>query len=133
MTLKRYWIVDDDPIARMLIRKKMSRDVTSDECLEFANGQEALDKINSISPEEAPDLILLDLNMPILNGWEFLEECHKTIHEFEARIAILTSSIDENDLKKAKEFPCVIGFLNKPLNTNLLQELYQESLNLNIK
>lgn len=130
MILQRYWIVDDDPIARMLIRKKMSREYSCEDYLEFANGLEALEKLKSLKSTEAPNLILLDLNMPVLNGWEFLETGGEYLHECEARVAILTSSIDENDQLKAKTFPTVIGFLNKPLNAEKLKELYQQSLNL---
>ena len=65
--------------------------------------------------EKKKYMILLDLNMPVMNGWEFLEELEKTEIASQAKVAIVTSSIDSADRKKAKEFEMVEYFLSKPL------------------
>tara|TARA_B100001115_G_C15842104_1_gene422508 strand:+ start:947 stop:1348 length:402 start_codon:yes stop_codon:yes gene_type:complete len=117
MTINHYWIVDDDPIARVLIRKKMSNEGLCEKFSEFQNGQEALEALKGAKENETPDLIFLDLNMPIMDGWEFLEEAHHKLENVHARVAILTSSISPDDWDRSQNIPSVSCFLNKPLNT----------------
>lgn len=120
MNLKHYWIIDDDPIARMLIEKKMQREQLGAAVQRFTNGQEALDFFLE-RPEERPDLIFLDLNMPIMDGWGFLDESQVKITASPTKVAILTSSISEEDRNKAKTYNCVSCFLKKPLDTEELK------------
>lgn len=128
MNLKVYWIVDDDPIARILIEKKMKKNNLGEQVQCFNNGQEALERLQTVQNGDRPDLIFLDLNMPILDGWEFLEAAQIKIEQSKIRVAILSSSISKDDHDKAKEFPCVNCFLNKPLNTEeLLSHLNSRS------
>ncbi len=122
MKLKQYWIIDDDPIARVLIEKKMKREKLGEEFQAFSNGQAALDHLLNLNGETKPDLILLDLNMPILDGWEFLNEGQHKIEESEIKVAILTSSISNEDRDKANGYKCVSCFLKKPLDTEELLE-----------
>jgi len=124
MNLKVYWIVDDDPIARVLIEKKMKKKNLGEQVQCFTNGQEALEQLQKVQNGDRPDLIFLDLNMPILDGWEFLDAAQSKIQDAKIRVAILSSSISHEDQEKAKEYPCVNCFLNKPLNTeDLLNHL----------
>lgn len=120
MNLKHYWIIDDDPIARMLIEKKMQREKLGPAMKCFTNGQDALEFLISM-PNERPDLIFLDLNMPIMDGWGFLEEGQLKISASPTKVVILTSSISEDDRTKALGFKCVSCFLKKPLDTEELK------------
>lgn len=99
----------------MLIEKKMQREKLGAAVQRFNNGQEALDFLLS-RPEEKPDLIFLDLNMPIMDGWGFLDEGQAKITKSPTKVAILTSSISEEDRTKAKDYNCVSCFLKKPLD-----------------
>lgn len=128
MNLKVYWIVDDDPIARILIEKKMKKKNLGEQVQCFTNGQEALERLQTVHNGDRPDLIFLDLNMPILDGWEFLDAAQSRIQDAKIRVAILSSSISKDDHDKAKKYPCVNCFLNKPLNTDeLLSSLNSRS------
>lgn len=120
MTLKEFWIVDDDPIARILIQKKMQRQNLGQNFKMFNNGQEAWDGLLEIETANKPELILLDLNMPILDGWGFLDLAREKIQDYGIKVVILSSSISESDHRKAEEYPCVSAFLNKPLRIEKL-------------
>ncbi len=73
------------------------------------------------SPANLPDFILLDINMPVMNGFEFLEK-FETIMEAEnkCKIAVITSSEDLEDIQKVSSFKSVVGYLVKPLDIDSL-------------
>ena len=124
--------VDDDPITLMLCKKVIRKSSFANEIITANNGEEAIqffDKIKqNISKNETPNLpqlILLDLNMPIMGGWEFLD-CFstETYAEFNSvKVVILSSTIDPEDLNNAKKYPVVIDFLPKPVTTSMLEYL----------
>jgi CheY-like chemotaxis protein len=88
----------------------------------FKNGKDAIDTLkNSLENREAlPNIILLDINMPIMDGWEFMEEmvAIKPKISEAINIYIVSSSIALEDKKKAKNYPEIIAYLSKPINTN---------------
>tara|TARA_R110002050_G_scaffold180202_3_gene313815 strand:+ start:5850 stop:6254 length:405 start_codon:yes stop_codon:yes gene_type:complete len=119
------WIVDDDLIARLLIKKRLQKEKFSTTIFEFENGEDALNAYLNIDGQVAqPDLILLDLNMPVMDGWTFLESIGKHLREKLPlpTVAILTSSIDQEDRDQAKPYTNVISFLKKPLDLAVLKE-----------
>jgi len=110
-------LVDDDPIFLMLAELAIKKERSNVEIFKVFNGEEAIDFLS----KEEVDTIFLDLNMPIMNGWEFLEALGKT--EFsENKIFILTSSIDPSDKKRADENPLVAFMLEKPLNREKIEK-----------
>ncbi|MEZ4888095.1 MAG: response regulator [Chitinophagales bacterium] len=114
-------LVDDDKLA-MLIAKKML-DRLSDK-FEVSVHLNALNALNALKAHrEIPDAILLDINMPQIDGWCFLEELNK-IDVF-TDVIMLTSSIYEEDMEKAKKYPQVKGFFQKPLNKDKILKLQQ--------
>jgi CheY-like chemotaxis protein len=117
------WIVDDDPIARMLINKKLQRTGIAHHAEEFENGLEAIDHLRSTTKSESvPDLIILDLNMPILDGWGFLDELEQEKRPIfqKIKVAILTSSIDLHDRNKSENYDCIKSYLSKPMDSDQL-------------
>lgn len=121
--------IDDDPITLMLSKKVIAKASFSNTITTAKNGQEALDYFDSIidKPEDnkLPQLIFLDLNMPVMDGWEFLD--HFNTEKYSevnfTKIVVLSSTIDPEDLKKSKKFPMVIDFLSKPITINMLNYL----------
>ncbi|CAN5816032.1 response regulator [soil metagenome] len=76
-----------------------------------------------------PDLILLDLNLPKTDGWEFLERYKKMLPAADrSRIIVLSSSANPDDKKRAEASPGIAGFYNKPLTKEVLLEIYEDTL-----
>ena len=129
-------LVDDDEATNFL-HKIMINDAECTEQIHVCkNGKEAIEYLtNSIEGKyPQPDLIFLDINMPVMNGWEFLEEYQKLNDEQKAKMVLvmLTTSINPDDYEKSKEYPDVAGFRNKPLNTDLLKDIMREHFNGNL-
>ena len=104
-------LVDDDPIFLTLAELAIKKERTSIEIHKAMNGEEAI----AFLKEQTVDIIFLDLNMPVMNGWEFLDALPQ-IENQGHEIYILTSSIDPSDQRKADENPHVISMLEKPLD-----------------
>ena len=108
------FLVDDDPINNLINRRLLGKTGISSRIDEFLGGQDALEKINQLDPNDSL-LIFLDINMPVLNGWEFLNRYLENFPDRDDKIVILSSSIDFQDRQKADEYKVVSGFLEKPL------------------
>ncbi|MFN4000222.1 response regulator [Algoriphagus sp.] len=109
------FLVDDDPINNLINRRLLGKTGICDRIIEFISAQEALEQINLLKERDTL-LIFLDINMPVLNGWEFLDAYNQLYSDREDKIVILSSSIDFQDRQKAMEYPRVSGFLEKPLS-----------------
>jgi CheY-like chemotaxis protein len=109
------FLVDDDPINNLINRRLLAKTGICDKIIEFLSAQDALNQIKLLKKEETL-LIFLDINMPVLNGWEFLEAYKDFFPERNDKIIILSSSIDYQDRQKAMEYPMISGFLEKPLS-----------------
>ena len=124
--------IDDDMITLVLCDMVIKKAGFAREVLRAENGKEGLSwfsdyflRIKKGAKEDAPCLIFLDLNMPIMNGWDFLEDylmkyadrLPKTV------VAILSSTVNPEDFSRANRYDIVIDFINKPLTAEGLQEL----------
>jgi CheY-like chemotaxis protein len=116
----------------MLCKKVIGKTLFSNEIITVQNGEKALHYFDAIKNSAAddkrhklPQLIFLDLNMPVMGGWEFLE-CFSgsNYSDFNTTtVVILSSTIDPEDLEKAKKYPMVIDFLSKPVTVSMLDYL----------
>ena len=107
-------IIDDDPISRLLLKKKLEKNHISDTPLMFENGEVAMDYINSCD-NEPTYLIYLDINMPVMNGWDFLSRMEQKENLRDYYVFITTSSTDVVDKEHAAEYRSVINFISKPI------------------
>ena len=132
MKLEKVICVDDDPIALLLSKLVLSKSDFASQVITAANGEIAIqylerpEVIAENNNSHNPLLILLDLNMPVMDGWEFLEQFRATLyteHYKTAKVILLSSSIDPNDIERSKEFPMVATFLPKPLTKEMLQTI----------
>ncbi|MEP6806055.1 MAG: response regulator [Flavobacterium sp.] len=127
--LEQILCIDDDPITLMLCKKVISKSSFSKEIITAPNGEEALHYFNTLkynkNKANKPQLIFLDLNMPVMGGWEFLDLfTSPDYNEFNsAKVIVLSSTIDPEDLAKAKKYPIIIDFLSKPITQQMLEYL----------
>ena len=128
--IKLACIIDDDNVYINLIKKVINIRKLSENLLIFKNGKEALNYFTPIIKEEDetifPEIILLDLNMPVMDGWRFLEEFTKikTGKNVKTTLYIVSSSINPMDLSRAKEFSLVTDYLIKPVNIDQFEALF---------
>ena len=118
------YIVEDDPITSIITELLVKQNAAFDKVQKYANGQEAFDKLARLqSDTDVPDLILLDLNMPVMDGWEFLDAFSTLKLPKPVRVYVLTSSIDPEDIEKSKTYKEVKGYFTKPLDEEVLDEM----------
>jgi len=134
MKIDTVCIIDDDPI--FVYGTKVILNCNSSFCsniMVYENGREALDDLNAMmsSKEKLPEVIFLDLNMPVMDGWQFLDHfCKIPAIETKTRIYILSSSVYDADIEKSKEYGIVKDFIEKPLTdakfSSLLESIENE-------
>jgi len=120
-------LVDDDEIFRFLTEKIIKLTHLAKQVKFFCNGEEAINflKANSDKPQLLPDLILLDLNMPVMNGWQFIGEFKKIKHRLGKKIPIFvaSSSTLRNDIDKIKNISEVSDYIAKPITAGKFKEM----------
>lgn len=116
-------IVDDDPVILMIHRLKVVKAGLDKEPIEFLNGKLALDYLINHHPNGKNYLVLLDINMPVMNGWEFLNALEKNRLSDQVDVAIVTSSVNHEDKIRAEGYHQVFSYLIKPLVEEDLQKL----------
>lgn len=135
MKLEKVICVDDDPIALLLSKLVISKSDFASQVITAANGEIAIqylerpEVIEENTVSKNPLVILLDLNMPVMDGWEFLEQFSNTLfldHYRASKVILLSSSIDPNDIERSKDFPMVAAFLPKPLTKEMLETILEK-------
>ena len=119
MGAKKLFLVDDDEIFRAAAEVLIKSNGLVEEVVQLKNGLEAYDALMKCesNPQELPEILFLDINMPIMNGWELLEELKNgpVVIRDKVQIHILTSSIDPKDLVLSKTYGFIKGYITKPL------------------
>lgn len=132
--MKKVLCVDDDSISLTISKLLLKRTGFAESVDTAVDGSDALEYFgelfnNSKDPQgDAPELIILDINMPVMNGWEFLEAYVVQFAEKlpKTKVVILSSTIDPEDFSRAKKYDVVARFVSKPLSVENLTELREE-------
>jgi CheY-like chemotaxis protein len=126
--ISNLYVIDDDKIYHFLLKNLFKQNGIEVVSTFFVNGSDAIDYIKKNTGEEIlPDLILLDVNMPIMNGWQFLEEFGKISKDLTKTptIYMISSSNNEVDINKSKEFDgAVKGYFLKPICKEDLDKIF---------
>lgn len=128
MGIEHVLLVDDNAVDNYVNRLIISKSKLSQKITVAQSGIEALDLLNQClaSGIKFPDLIFLDIRMPKMDGFEFLDAYHTYPHEFKSscKIVMLTSSKDDRDVERATQNPYVLKFISKPLTPAAITELH---------
>ncbi len=131
--LKSILLIDDDHINNFIVVSKLNSIslVENIHCVE--NGNEALTFINkciNTNTEDIPSLVFLDINMPVMDGWEFLAEFEKFDAKYISKMHIymVSSSVYAEDIERSKQFSSVKMFISKPLVKEKIEEIILERM-----
>jgi CheY-like chemotaxis protein len=118
-------IVDDDSMILMLHEHVLRKAnlLNGKSALSAFDGQEALQVLEQNAHPDTTFLVLLDLNMPVMDGWEFLDALEESNISSDVFVSIVTSSLDYTDKHKAEEYRKILSYIEKPLSLKSLEEL----------
>jgi CheY-like chemotaxis protein len=136
--LDRVLLVDDDESANFLNKMVLTRTGMVAEIVSSLNGEEALKRLDLLPPPSSgkvqePLLMFLDINMPVMDGWEFLEHYKEKQRSPHAVIYLLSTSQNPDDVSRAKKISLVKGFLHKPLTAKDLNAVVVKHYNYLLK
>lgn len=127
--IKLACVIDDDPIYVYGTKRQMGIVGFCEDLLVLENGEVAIQELKSRveKHEPLPEVILLDINMPIMDGWQFLDEfIQLPLYSRQPLIYVVSSSVDQQDIDKANAYSQVTSYLSKPLKAEDLQNIMQQ-------
>ncbi len=130
MKLDTVCIIDDDPICVYGTKILLNHNnFVSANILIYEDGYEALNSLTSLlkSGQQLPDIILLDLNMPVMNGWEFLDKFQELDFQKKPQVFIVSSHFGKAEIEKGRSYEMVRDFISKPLIAKNLTDIISMS------
>jgi CheY-like chemotaxis protein len=129
--IRQVIVIDDDPINNIIFQKLSEISDFASDILTFISAVDGLDYLQKLEGEQQspPDIIFLDIRMPIVSGWEFLERLEKINQNgyfSDLSVYMLTSSSEQSDINKAKNFRMVTDYIVKPLSTETLARIKEK-------
>ena len=113
-------LIEDDPIFTFLLEKGIKHAELKGEIISFSNGKPAIEYLTEGYSESNNYIIFLDLNMPVMNGWEFMDQLETFAKTENCMVFVLTSSAYRNDIERLKKKPLVADFVTKPITEYIL-------------
>ena len=130
MTLDEIILIDDDKIITSIHSKMITNILPHTSIKSFENGEEGLRYMLNSIDNNLRTLVLVDLNMPVMSGFEFLNVYENALayqdHSF--TICLLTSSEDEKDIQKSKKYPSVLDYATKPLTPKKIKSILEQAM-----
>ncbi|OYU83846.1 MAG: response regulator [Flavobacterium sp. BFFFF2] len=131
--INTFGIIDDDDIYQFTTSVLLKKTELVNKIVVFSNGLKAINflKDEMGNKENIPDVLFLDINMPVMDGWEFLEEylLIKAMMPKTVVIYMVSSSVDEKDVSRAKSISELSGYLVKPISSKNIMEVILSILN----
>ncbi|WP_051189361.1 response regulator [Daejeonella oryzae] len=124
-------VIDDNEISNFLLKHMIRKNEQEISAQFYDNPEEALVYLkNCIRSNQNPDLILLDINMPLMTGWDLLDHLRQDGIDLNERIPVymLSSSVHKKDMELTRNYPEVISFISKPLSLEMLSEIVEKTL-----
>lgn len=120
-------IIDDNEIDNYIVKVLLKNNNIASEILDFDSGAKAIDylELHKETPQNLPDIIFLDIYMPLVDGFQFMELYHKIDSKYvrKCKVCIVSSSIDNHDILRSKLDKNIYTFVSKPISTEFLLSL----------
>jgi CheY-like chemotaxis protein len=119
------FLVDDDHIYQFTAKKTLETMGLAEQVSVFMNGASAIQYIkdNLANHDALPDVIFLDINMPVMDGWQFVQEFEQLEVAKPISVYMVSSSVDESDMKRSREFSVITDYIIKPVGRTRFQQL----------
>ncbi|MEX2597549.1 MAG: response regulator [Salibacteraceae bacterium] len=126
----KVFVIDDDDIYQFLLKKELKHTNMVERVTMFSDGRKALDYFlnHKEDTDNLPDIVFLDINMPIMNGWRFLEEFKMLSPKIKKSITLylVSSSFDDRDISRSKEYSEVTDYIIKPVKRSDLISVLED-------
>lgn len=125
--MKKICIIDDDEMYQFIVKRHIAKVYPEAELISYKNGAEAIEGFKALSATGAPqcDIIFLDVNMPVMDGWQFLSALGEMFPEMgkAVDIYVVSTSLDARDKEKALADKNVKGYISKPIPADKLSQI----------
>jgi len=121
-----FLVVDDDDVNLYIMTRLVERTAYKTNMITKTDGNSGIDYLQQLiqNKEPLPTLILVDINMPISDGWEFLDKYKQLAIDQNIDVYILTSSVFDIDIERSKDYEFLAGFISKPITVEKLDEFF---------